>query len=235
MRGCLQTLCRHPRLALLLQGEQWSRPEPQLRRRACPRRIPYHLRQRRGAALRLSEQHQAPSRRGHRCLRRSRPCAPLVHTHPEGHLLLHDLVLHHGRHPRRHVGQVEAEAQGPRQVLSAVVQHGHPPRGLREPGRILQDALRRGHRLLLSHCRGGLHHSPHPRGMGVAQAADRLPQVFPSGVQQRHRPHQPDQASPGHAEVGPPAASRLHRRSHRPAAHRHSRFAFQLPAGSSCP
>lgn len=41
-----------------------------------------------------------PATRALRRLWRTRPRPSFVHTHPEGHLLLHDLLLHHRRHTR---------------------------------------------------------------------------------------------------------------------------------------
>jgi len=50
--------------------------------------------------------------------------------------------------------------------------------------------------------------------MGVAQAADGLPQVLEAGLQQRHRPHQLRETTSGNVEARSSATHRFHPRRH---------------------
>ena len=196
------------RPALFHETEQRAGAEPELWRGACRRGVSDNTGQRRSAAGGIPRGGGQGARPG-ACRRLRRPgCGPLiVHTDAEGHLILHDIVLHHRRHTRR------KEKTG--QVLPALVQHGRAPRRLPAAWRLLEDALRRGHRLLDKDIQGRAALPPLPGRVGVAQAAHRPAEILPAGVQQRHSARQPIQEIPRVAQGGASAASGVHRGSHR--------------------
>lgn len=100
--------------------------------------------------------------------------ARLVYRHTESHQLLHDVFLHHRRHTRRE------EEDG--QVLSQKFQHGSTQGNIPNAGRLLGNALRRGHRLQHPHLQGRIYVPPVSRRMGIPQTADGFEKVLQAGT-----------------------------------------------------